>query len=472
MSITPIGWILLPTGAALLLLSPQWLYACFVFFIPFSATAVINIGSSESASGLQASMYFGSLWLCAELIRPATTLRITIPKDLTKPFTQMLLFGVVAVSSLSMPLLINGGLEVASADLLSTEAIPLRFTLQHVTQAAYLIYGILIALFVAKRLCDRDEIYHTLKVLLASTLFVSVWGFLQWFLYLFDFPYPAVLFNSSETKSALGFGTSFEDFGLKRISSVAVEPSLFAQYLLVIVPLVLFALLSKRTILSRFWNATTLASMILVLLLSTSGSAYLGLALVVLLIVLCCVRIRLLRPAQFGLIVLLTVVLIVVYLYVPFIGEFVNDQVLGKFDTYSGLERVNTVVVAAGYFARYPILGIGWGSATSHDLIIKLLSNTGLVGCATFLLFVITILSRLIRAARRRESQSEDFDNLALVCCSLVSVTTLIVLNAVTGFAFAFAHFWFVLGLGMAAPYMVQKYPRSNQGLKPEGVAA
>jgi hypothetical protein len=450
MSITPIGWILLPTGAVLLLWFPKHLYNWFLFFIPFSATAVLNIGSSDASSGLQASMYFGILWLSYELTQAGGTLKTQIPRSIAKPSSQILIFGAAALFSLCMPVLINGGLEVTSADLSSAEAVPLRFGSQHLTQTAYLLYGIFIAIFVAKRLCNPDEMRNSLKVILASTLFVSVWGFLQWLLYLLDLPYPSFLFNSSETKSALGFGSSFGDFGFKRISSVAVEPSLFAQYLLVFLPFVLFAVLSRRNSLSKLWDLMTLLSAVAVLLISTSASAYLGLGLLAVLIILSPLRTRLLKAHHLIILLSLLVAFAYFYLSVSSVREFINSEVFGKSDTYSGLERVRTIILAADYFIQYPILGIGWGSATSHDLIIKLLSNTGIVGCIAFFIFLTTLLLRLFRGMY----STQEFESLAFICCSFVSVASLIVLNTLTGFAFAFGHFWFVLGVGMAAPYL------------------
>src|SRR5580700_8312577 len=69
LEITPIGWVLIPLGVIFYFFAPDRLYPWMVFFLPFSATAVVNIGSGDAASGVQAPIFLGALWMAREFPR-------------------------------------------------------------------------------------------------------------------------------------------------------------------------------------------------------------------------------------------------------------------------------------------------------------------------------------------------------------------------------------------------------------------
>src|SRR5437762_4404654 len=95
-------------GVMLYLFAPQHLYTCMVFFLPFSGTAVANIGSAGAASGIQATIFFGALWMVKEFpscwrIRSSDRQLL-----LRKPARQLGLFLFVVILSLIMPVWIHG----------------------------------------------------------------------------------------------------------------------------------------------------------------------------------------------------------------------------------------------------------------------------------------------------------------------------------------------------------------------------
>jgi len=65
MEITSIGYFILPLGL-LLSLNTKYVYYAFLFFVPFSASAVINIESITF--GLQIPYYLAILWILKTLI--------------------------------------------------------------------------------------------------------------------------------------------------------------------------------------------------------------------------------------------------------------------------------------------------------------------------------------------------------------------------------------------------------------------
>jgi O-antigen ligase len=292
-------------------------------------------------------------------------------------------------------------------------------------------------------------------VYLAAILFVAAWGVLQWLMLKLGLPYPSYIFNNSSTESAQGFAT-FLAPEVPRISSVAVEPSILAQVLLTVLPFVVFTGVLRFPVISKQFNRSLLILIIGVLLLSTSFSAYLGSGIVMIAIVIAFYRSKTLRLRHVLLIFLTLSIILLACLTVPSVTEFVNSQLLTKSDSYSGVERVRTVILAFGYFTESPWLGLGWGSVTSHDLVINILSNVGLVGLCSFLTFVV-ILWRRLRVSIHNSFFAEEK---CLKIAIALSLITLLLMNVFTGVSFFFGHFWLTVGLAMGATAIKYDKPK------------
>jgi hypothetical protein len=445
--VTPIGWILLSLGVSLYWVAPQFLYTLMIFFIPFSATAVANIGSAGSASGVQASMLFGSLWILKEL--PALgriSLRPYWPR-LRTPVRRLTFFGLVAIISLVMPLWINGHVVIESPELADSGSAPLQFTATHVTQTIYLIYGVLLTILMALKNSEIHEFIRSVRIFLISAIFVSLWGLFQLLCWSFNLDYPAYLFNTSATESALGYTQEIREVGLKRISSVATEPSMFAQCMLIAAIIALFTLINPQPLLSKIWDRLAVGVIVGGLLISTSTTAYVGLAGVLALYAVALMYLRIRRGQLLIFVLLFAGLLFFVYTGFSSVQDVVASMIVGKGESYSALARLNSVLLARDYFFRYPVLGLGWGSVTSHDLVFKLLSNTGLAGLLTFSMFLASAATCLWRAARGRENI--NIDQKLWPVCLLATLIILIFTNIAGGFAFTYGHVWFVFGLAV-----------------------
>lgn len=461
MEITPIGWILLPLAVISYWLAPQILYPLAVFFLPFSATAVVNVGSVDSSSGVQASMLFGALWIVRELPALGQFPPLQSKQRLRTPVFFLGLFVFVVLLSLVMPLWINGHFVIESPELADSGSVPLRFTARHVTQTIYLIYGILFTILVALRNSDSKELVRSIRIFMVSAIFVSFWGFLQFACGMLDIEYPAFIFNTSKTESALGYTQELRDIGLKRISSVATEPSMFAQCLLIAAVLALFTVVNPRPLFSRNWDRLALAIIVGALLISTSTTAYLGLVGILVLYAFALVYLRILRAKYIVPLLTFAGILCFTFAMSSSAKDVFQSMIVEKGESYSVLSRVNSVLLARDYFVQYPILGLGWGSVTSHDLVFKLLSNTGIAGLSAFSLFVVTAVVRLWRSARRIKLSNSNrmFWSLSI----LMSLLTLIFASIAGDFAFTYGHVWFVLGLAISIPVLNQ----SSGGGKP-----
>ena len=424
-----------------------------VFFLPFSATAVVNIGAGDSASGVQTPIFLGALWMAREFPNFLRAKDSPVRRRLRVPTNQLLCFVLVAVLSLIMPIWINGSVYIDNSEFsngISTE--PLVFTLRNVTQIVYLIYGVLLAILVSFRNSQLQELVRSIRIFLISAIFVSIWGFLQFFCSLLNFDYPSYIFNTSATGSALGYTETLEDIGIARVSSVATEPSIFAGCMLVALVFAVFAVLRKEPVISKRWDRFALAIILGALIISTSTIAYLGLA-VVFVICLCSLSyLKIIRRKHVVVLLLVAGLLGFALALFPPVQDIVSSMILGKGESYSGIGRAYSIALAAQYFFQYPILGLGWGSVTSHDLVFKLLSNTGVLGFWAFSVFLISLLRKLWRGSKILGIANPEWrwwSNCLLTACLIMVFT-----NITTGFDFVFQHLWFLLGLAMSVPIL------------------
>jgi O-antigen ligase len=358
-------------------------------------------------------------------------------------------FAAVAAVSLIMPILINGRLLISSPILGEESDTPLYLTPHNITQLLYLVFGLLIAICVAHANLRDEQRHDTERVILISALFVSIWGVFQFVCNLSGITYPAFIFNNSGSVSGRGFMQTL-DTGVSRVTSAAVEPSVLAQGLVTLLPLTLPAWLKRGFILSRRMDRSASILFVLVLILSTSATAYLGLFLLAITGIVVLVRTGAwsMRRAVLSAVAAVTVVGAIIALAltsVPFLSAFADSVLLNKSSSGSALERAMTIEFAFGYFQKFPILGIGWGSATSHDLIVKLLSNVGVVGFVVFLgaMGSVAIASwRDLGGLSSPVSLSRSAWLLALAVFLLTSV--------LIEFPLVFGNFWLVLGMVLA----------------------
>jgi hypothetical protein len=446
---TPLGYILLPVGFTGLLLSPKWLYRLFVFWTLFSASSVTNFGESDSGSALQVWMFFAFLWLLRLFLERVSTLSFAIDRRVLRPCLWLIGFMAVAGVSLVMPAYIDGRLTIASPILGENTETPLYLTSHNVTQLLYLIFGGLIAICVAHANLSDEKRHETEKIIMLSAIFISIWGLFQFFCNVTGIPYPDFIFNNSGSASGKGFLQTLDN-GISRISSTAVEPSVLAQSLITLLPLTLPAWLRKGSVLSRHIDRLASVLFLLLLMLCTSSTAYVGVFILGALLIPLLLRIRAISK---GKAILLTAtaamatagLLAAAVLSVPIVGEMVNSAILSKSSSGSGIERAMTIALAYGYFLQYPILGIGWGSATSHDLIIKLLSNVGILGTLTFLGAMFSVMRadwRALDSLRIPSSLSRS--------AWFLSLGVFIVTSILIEFPLVFGNFWLVLGMAIA----------------------
>ncbi|HEY0758500.1 MAG TPA: hypothetical protein VGD59_04505 [Acidisarcina sp.] len=453
---TPHAFVLLPLGVCLLLFSRKWLYRFLIASTVFSATAVFNVGSGDNASGVQVWMFFGSLWLLREAVSRLATGDLNVRRDLLAPLSLLSLFVLIVSLSLIMPAYINGSLQIASPYLFDPSTSPLYFSTKNITGWVYVALGSLLAFSIAQENDTPEKLRGTARIYLLAGAFVTLWGFFQLACAVVGVTYPAAIFNNSLTPSAMGFNSVLPDVSVLRMSSVAVEPSLFSEVLLTIIPLTVPAMLNCGYVISRRADRVCFVLFALALLLSTSSTAYLGLASFCVLSLGLAVRMKILdgRATLKAVIWLglgIPACFLGLYATVPLFRSVMDFSLFSKSSSYSALERLMTVQNAWSYFLQYPLLGIGWGSVGSHDTVVKLLANVGVLGLASFLAFLFWIASRLLEGVKGRR------DGVALTqMVWLLSLTMVMMIDTMGGFSHVFGHLWLVLAMAMASAVLTQ----------------
>lgn len=452
---TPVtGIFILAAAACFFLFWPRYLYPALIISIPFSATAVINFNLAsaaygETAKSLMAWQLFAVLWVLHEVISGVPPWR-RIGWFLTRRSRNWLLIFLASLfASLTVPLILNGTAWVHSwvtyPGYLGPSTIPLALTSHNLTQSAILVFGVLFTIFVAAENCSPARVLYTLKLYVGSCLFVASWGLFQFWCQLRGRAYPAGIFNTSENVVALGYKQVYEagNVIVGRISSATLEPGVLAMEVLVALLVLVVCLEVKRAILPRGWNWLAIVVISAVLLLSTSTTAYFGLFAVVALTGLVLARAGSGRwKHQLFVAVGFLTAGALMLIYVPLVNQILEAAIFLKYLNGSGATRIESVWIAGKEFLRFPILGVGWGTVNSWDLVIFILSNLGIIGMLAFMGFLLPALRRLWSLVGRGD----------LLAAVLFPVLVLVVILAEgDGFTCGLAYDWFVFGLAAGA---------------------
>ena len=449
MTVTPIGWVLLVVGLLLMVARPRWLYIATVFALPFTATGVINVGSGEDASAVQVSMYLGLLLIArhaAGLLRKG---RLPFPRGERTSLIWLGLFIATTAASLIMPIWLDGHVLIPSPYLNHPGSQPLHLSGHNITGVLYMVYGYLFAYVVAVLNRDFQMLRLSLKSFIGGAVFAALWAIVELVCKVSGIPYPAVIFNTGTAGSTMGY-KQFLAASVFRLSSVAVEPSIFAQTLLVALSLYLPFIFGKRTLFGKVLDRWMYALLFAVLCLTTSSTAYLGIFLGLLIAFVIFTRKGLLRIKHVVLTLTGVVVAALVWALVPVVRLVVDTVLLSKDQSYSALERLMTIQNSWEMFLRYPILGVGWESIGSHDMIVHILANAGIVGFLFFLGAIYAVFRGLYRPIKSRSKKLRVEGMVQIDFAMYVALAVTLLTSVISGFLNVFSFFWFTWGLAIA----------------------
>lgn len=438
------GALILLIGIAIFLFSPHSLYAATIILIPFSATAVVNVHWGGEDKGVAAWLFLAFLCFSRKVLSNSPPWR-GAGWALSRPARNgLFVFFAAVLVSLCVPLVLNGTSFLPDPNPISNQTVPLRFSLYNVTQTAYLGLGVLLTVFVASETCNKSELFRTLKLYVASCSFVAAWGIFQLWCNVSGHDYPAWLFNTSADASALGYlemlpvGTG----SWSRVSSVALEPSVLAEELLLAFVILLVSLSLGHTVLSKKWDSASMALIGCALVVCTSSTAYVGVLVALFIAGIALSRADMSPRICYGLGIAGMGIAIVMITAIPMVRQLASVSLFDKFDTGSGIGRVYAVDLAARDFLRFPIFGAGWHAVDSWDLVFLILANTGIVGFIAFVKFIIPIVRELWRCVGKRKPT-------ALIVFPAVIVV--LVLAEIAGLTYSAGYVWLAFGLGIGA---------------------
>lgn len=332
-----------------------------------------------------------------------------------------------AVNALVMPRLFAGETFTLTADRGSEDGIvlrPLQPVSGNITQTFYAL-GAAAAFISFSELLRRDERLErfgaAVSLLTWLNCFCAVLNLAQ-----FHAGLPNVLAFVRTASYAQVDAFEAGNTGLMRISGTFPEASTFATF-----TLPLFAYHLKLWLVGRDnrWSLALAGCTFLLLLISTSTTGYIGLV-VYLGMVGCSAALKVMLNG--GLRRLMVLVLIVVLASfgvgcaVVFetdiayrVGWIIERLIFSKMDSYSGVERSEWNMQALRNFADTYGLGVGFGSARASSFIVVLLSNLGLFGTVSYLLFV----ARVLTVARGPVQLASQHAMIAALIASSLSAT-------------------------------------------------
>lgn len=456
--ITPLGYILIPMGFFVFFSYPSYLLGLLVFFSPFQAASVINFKNLNF--GVQPGYFFAILWIIHEIINILRGKKFTIVKEQKMIIMLLINFFVVSASSILMPLFLSDkNITVHNP---KGYDVLLSFSRTNITQLLYLLTNLTVTILIVLGLRNLSEVKKLIKILLYSSFFALIFGIYQLMCYLLKLHFPYWLFNNNIGYSQ-GFNQTVEN--IKRINSIATEPSMYAFFLLMIIPIILSMRISKNNIISKKMVNILLYLTIAEIILATSSTGYIGL-----LFFISSYTIynflhgiggeRKYRENFYyiirtiSIITVLSTILLSIYILVFGLDNLINAFVsltVDKFNNLSGQERLQGFLNGLNLFINYPVLGVGYGSNRTYDLMTTLLSNTGIIGFVSFSMIIIIAIKILMKYIKLTEKGGKSimigllFSLLNAIFAFMISIPDLI-----------FLYFWIILGLIFTIPKVVE----------------
>ncbi len=408
------------------------------FFVPFASTAIINV----TAFTFSATPYhiFGSVLIGLTLLQ--WTARPIDGNDLDSrsPFLWMIGF---------LAMLIASTFELATSH---------GVTKYVVFQSVILVLGFLFSWAVANNITSTEITRRLITIYLWGGLFAASWGLFQWVCLNTGLPYPAEIFNNSISDSGALFDQTLKQttYVVYRLSSVSMEPSHIARYLLsvLLIAIVMIGEGIGRVPFGRLYIYLVSG----VIALTTSSTGLMGLVLVYSFAMVVYTRVFLRDVIIMGMTGLFLLLLS------PKLATIAASVTVDKEDTGSFDLRADSMVFGYKAFTQAPFFGHGWGwfkggSTLSQiqDLLFKLLSSVGLIGFTLFLIFCVSGIMGAWVALRRVDARlvhgrlsEEERDTgrflraatLAFMGCFLLSLF----LDAIASFIYYAAFFWFIFG--------------------------
>ena len=162
-------------------------------------------------------------------------------------------------------------------DTLYNEQSVITFKSINLTQTVRLIAYLTFAMILSIKINNKEKIKELIKVLGITTFCAVIWGLIQFIMYYLGLEYPAFLFNNNPY-AAQGYDQMM--YGIKRICSIATEPSVFALNLVVFLPIIIVYVLKESSKNTKKLSIAVILTMVCTIL-TTSTTALVGVAIII-----------------------------------------------------------------------------------------------------------------------------------------------------------------------------------------------
>lgn len=231
------------------------------------------------------------------------------------------------------------------------------------------------------------------------------------------------IFNTNIGKFAQGYTAE------GKISGPSVEPSILVQTIGISLSIALVKLSTVNYAFTKYYFFLLICILIQFITLIFSGAHTAIPVLVALLI-----QVLIFSRLKFFKFVMLACIPIVLIPYLTTLEE--------KFSTFSGLERLNSILYSFDAFLENPIIGYGFAEVTTHDLMINSLVNTGIF--ASIILFALPISTIFIAYNNRVQLRS-----VYVFSAPITALLNLYFVMSFSGFSHPFAFLYIFVATGL-----------------------
>lgn len=405
----------------------------------FQAASVINLYLNKYPVGIQPAYLLSIFFIIFYVIRIfMDDSQFFLSKRAIKTAFWLIIFSLYAIiSSLILPRLFKNRVFVfpPRSGLFLESLTTLSPVGSNISQSLYILVLIFLFIFIVQLVLveKRDFVYWVARIYLLSGVLVSLIGFYQIIGWYVGWSFPEEVLFTNPARPPL-YIQSFQ--GIKRLSSSLLEPSQAAYYLL--------GYFSFSWVYVRYVEKTFLTYLVLFLtftslLLTTSTTAYLGLFILFLLFF-----IKRVYDIRF--------IIVTVYLFMIFAIIFaafkydvlfyaydvafnvLENQLFLKYSSLSFINRIGVDLHSISLVFSTLGLGVGLGSNRASSLIINILSNTGLPGLISLIIFSISLVkkhSRLLKCINiphkdKGVLRAYGYSIMAMLIAGFISVPDLI----------------------------------------------
>lgn len=452
MQVPLLGFVLIWIGLLVAVTEPRALLYLAVFFAPFTQTAVLTAPQVATLGMIPAWMFFVLLALGHRLLERRGVSHEVDRRSLR--LSPVVAFGVACIASLVAAFRIDGRYSVPSANPRRFGVLePVTFSRANLVVCVPLAAAMILVYLIVDRSSQPGGFRRVLRAATTGVSAVAGLGLWEFLHYRIGIPYPQSFFRIEDSARVAPLDAKL---GLRRLASVTPEASILAQVLMIAFPVLLVALWRRTPVLSRRLDRLALALIGLVLLLSVSSSAVIGLvagsifSFGAVLLGTDCSRLAKIRASLA--LTACSIVGWVAYLQSPTAQHLFSEYITNKDRSASYILRSGITSQAWTTFHRFPWFGIGVGNSPSYDLVGRLLSSVGVVGTGAFLTLIVSALSRVSRVAWRSKLDDEGTDPSSCFAQGLiVALVVQLLLCWLTGLVFEYAHFWLVIGMILGA---------------------